>query len=165
MQEAFGLSSADCVLQKTPFTFDVSVWEFFWPLLTGASLVVALPGGQRDPRYLAKVIEARKVTVVHFVPSMLEVFLDQDGLERSCESLKHVICSGEVLAYELQQRFFSRLRAQLHNLYGPTEASIDVTSWTCRRGEFKALCADRQADFQYADIYSKTNSWSRCLWA
>jgi amino acid adenylation domain-containing protein len=134
MQDQYRLSEEDGVLQKTPFSFDVSVWEFFWPLLTGARLVMAEPGGHRDPAYLVKVIREQRITVLHFVPSMLRAFLEATGVE-SCESLRHVICSGEALPYDLQQHFFSRSRAQLHNLYGPTEAAVDVTHWTCRRDD------------------------------
>ena len=133
MQETYRLTPFDRVLQKTPFSFDVSVWEFFWPLLTGATLVVALPGGHQDGAYLANLIRKEKITTIHFVPSMLSAFLEQEGLETSCASLKRVICSGEALPFELQQRFFSLLPAELHNLYGPTEAAVDVTYWACER--------------------------------
>ena len=133
MQQAYGMTPADRVLQKTPFSFDVSVWEFFWPLAQGATLVMAKPGGHQDPQYLAGLIAGQGVTIVHFVPSMLEAFLGgADTL--SCAGLRHVMCSGEALPYELQQRFFARFaHTQLHNLYGPTEASVDVTAWTCQR--------------------------------
>ncbi len=132
MQDRYQLNGGDRVLQKTPFSFDVSVWEFFWPLLAGARLVVARPGGHRDPRYLVRLIQDRRITVMHFVPPMLQIFLEEPGAAE-CRSLRHVICSGEALPYELQERFFALLRAELHNLYGPTEAAVDVTHWTCRR--------------------------------
>jgi amino acid adenylation domain-containing protein len=132
MQQAYQLNPADRVMQKTPFSFDVSVWEFFWPLLNGARLVVARPKGHQDPAYLISLIEEQQITTMHFVPSMLQAFLEQPGLERSA-SLIRVICSGEALSFELQKRFFSCLNADLYNLYGPTEAAIDVTHWTCRR--------------------------------
>jgi len=132
MQEAYVLTAGDCVMQKTPFTFDVSVWEFFWPLLNGARLVVARPGGHQDPAYLVNLIREQQITMVHFVPSMLQLFVEQPGVE-SCRSLRNVICSGEALRYELQERFFAGLDAKLHNLYGPTEAAVDVTYWECRR--------------------------------
>ncbi|GHO83340.1 non-ribosomal peptide synthetase [Dictyobacter formicarum] len=136
MQQTYQLTTRDRVLQKTPFSFDVSVWEFFWPLLTGAGLVIARPGGHQDPAYLARLIGEQHVTTLHFVPSMLQAFLSEPDLS-SCQRLRHVICSGEALAPELQERFFSRFPAnvRLHNLYGPTEAAIDVTSWECRRDE------------------------------
>ncbi len=131
MQEAYGLTPADRVLQKTPFTFDVSVWEFFWPLLSGARLVLARPEGHRDPSYLIDLIEAEGITTVHFVPSMLAAFLDIEGVER-CASLRRVVASGEALSGELRRRFFTRLNgAELHNLYGPTEAAVDVSSHAC----------------------------------
>ncbi|MEA5603525.1 non-ribosomal peptide synthetase [Nostoc sp. UHCC 0252] len=130
MQQAYQLTALDCILQKTPFSFDVSVWEFFWPLITGARLVVAKPGGHKDSAYLVNLILEQQVTYVHFVPSMLQVFLEEPSLE-NCRSLKRVICSGEALPVELQERFFARLECELHNLYGPTEAAIDVTYWQC----------------------------------
>jgi amino acid adenylation domain-containing protein/non-ribosomal peptide synthase protein (TIGR01720 family) len=132
MQEAYQLTPDDRVLQKTPFSFDVSVWEFFWPLITGARLVVARPGGHQDASYLLKLIKEQQITTLHFVPSMLRVFLEEDGVE-TCTDLRRVICSGEVLSPALEKRFHSRLRAELHNLYGPTEAAVDVTYWACER--------------------------------
>jgi amino acid adenylation domain-containing protein len=131
MQDAYSLKPDDVVLQKTTFSFDVSVWEFFWPLITGARLVMARPGGHLDPRYLAETIERQRVTTVHFVPTMLQLFLDQPGLG-PCASLRRVITSGEALPEELRRRFRARLACELHNLYGPTEAAVDVTSWDCR---------------------------------
>ncbi|MEJ2284849.1 MAG: amino acid adenylation domain-containing protein, partial [Desulfobacterales bacterium] len=133
MQDEYNLTEADRVLQKTPFSFDVSVWEFFWPLLFGARLIVAKPGGHRDSNYLIRLINEKAITTLHFVPSMLQIFLD-DPNAASCCSLKRVICSGEALTYELQERFFTTLDAELHNLYGPTEAAVDVTYWACERG-------------------------------
>ncbi|MDF5729621.1 MAG: amino acid adenylation domain-containing protein, partial [Rhizonema sp. PD38] len=132
MQDTYQLMSGDSVLQKTPFSFDVSVWEFFWPLLNGVRLVVAQPGGHQDSTYLVKLVVSQQITTLHFVPSMLQVFLEEQGLE-ACNCLKRVICSGEVLSFELQKRFFARLEAELHNLFGPTEAAIDVTFWDCKR--------------------------------
>ena len=129
MQHEYGLTPNDRVLQKTPASFDVSVWEFFWPLQTGAVLVVAEPEGHRDPAYLVRVIRDTAVTVLHFVPSMLAAFLTEPGVAE-CTGLRHVICSGEALPRDLAQRFGQLLpNASLHNLYGPTEASVDVTSW------------------------------------
>jgi amino acid adenylation domain-containing protein len=130
MQDAYGLTPDDRVLQKTPFSFDVSVWELLWPLMTGARVVMAVPGGHRDPRYLVELIERAKITTLHFVPSMLHAFLEEPDLDR-CRSLARVICSGEALSPELLRRFFSRLDVPLHNLYGPTEAAVDVTAWAC----------------------------------
>ncbi|MEH1848659.1 MAG: amino acid adenylation domain-containing protein [Nostoc sp.] len=130
MQETYQLTATDCVLQKTPFSFDVSVWEFFWTLITGARLVIARPDGHRDPDYLINLIANEQISTLHFVPSMLQVFLQAEGLEK-CNCLKRVICSGEALTVELEKRFFARLQAELHNLYGPTEAAIDVTYYKC----------------------------------
>ncbi|MDJ0715726.1 MAG: amino acid adenylation domain-containing protein [Prochloraceae cyanobacterium] len=132
MQETYKLDRSDRVLQKTPFSFDVSVWEFFLPLLSGSRLVFAKPGGHTDSAYLVNIIAQQQITTLHFVPSMLQVFLEEKDLER-CSSIKRVIASGEALPYELQQRFFARLGCELHNLYGPTEAAIDVTYWECKR--------------------------------
>jgi amino acid adenylation domain-containing protein len=132
MQEAYQLTADDRVLQKTPYTFDVSVWEFFWPLISGACLVIARPDGHRDTDYLVDVITTHQVTTVHFVPSMLSMFLEAKSVE-SCSSLKRVIASGEALTHGLQERFHKRMDAQLHNLYGPTEASVDVSYWACQR--------------------------------
>ncbi len=135
MQEALRLSAADRVLQKTPVSFDVSVWELFWPLMTGARLVVARPGGHRDNAYLARLIARQEITVLHFVPSMLQLFLEEPGAGE-CRTLRDVVCSGEALSAELARRFAARLgRARLHNLYGPTEAAVDVTSWVCAAAE------------------------------
>ncbi|MDF5729623.1 MAG: amino acid adenylation domain-containing protein [Rhizonema sp. PD38] len=128
MQDAYQLTVTDRVLQKTPFSFDVSVWEFFWPLLTGAVLVVARPEGHKDTNYLVNLIAQQQISTLHFVPSMLNVFLEAENLE-TCKSLKRVMASGEVLPRQLQKRFSQRLEADLHNLYGPTEAAVDVTYW------------------------------------
>ena len=125
-QQHYELSPDDVVLQKTPFTFDVSVWEFFWPLQVGARLVLAEPDGHLDPRSLAKTIRSERVTVVHFVPSMLAVFVDEPDV-RALPSLRYVFASGEELTAAGRSRFAAVSDAQLHNLYGPTEAAIDVT--------------------------------------
>jgi amino acid adenylation domain-containing protein len=132
MQETFGLTPADRVLQKTSIGFDVSVWELLWPILTGASLVFAAPGQHRDASYLAGAIARHQITHVHFVPSMLQAFLDHAG-PLALPSLRRVVCSGEELTPALQDAFFRRIAScELHNLYGPTEAAIDVTWWPCR---------------------------------
>jgi amino acid adenylation domain-containing protein len=132
MQEAYRLEVGERVLQKTPYGFDVSVWEFFWPLMFGATLVVARPGGHQDTAYLVGVIEKEQITTVHFVPSMLQLFLEE-AEAGSCASLRRVICSGEALSWELQERFLKVMKAELYNLYGPTEAAVDVTSWRADR--------------------------------
>ncbi|MFD8818518.1 amino acid adenylation domain-containing protein, partial [Streptomyces sp. NPDC059627] len=134
MQDAYRLTGADTVLQKTPVSFDVSVWELFWPLLTGARLVLAEPGGHRDPEHLAALVRDERVTVCHFVPPMLDTFLAA-GRAADCGSLRLVVCSGEALPADLARRFHLALpEAALENLYGPTEASVDVTRWTSRPG-------------------------------
>jgi len=133
MQQAYGIDADHRILQKTPFSFDVSVWEFFLPLMSGAELVVARPDGHKDPSYLAGLIEEAQITAAHFVPSMLRIFLQEPDLETRCRSLRHVFCSGETLTADLRDRFFERFEAQLHNLYGPTEAAVDVTAYTCPR--------------------------------
>ncbi|KAG9578483.1 hypothetical protein KCV01_g16546, partial [Aureobasidium melanogenum] len=131
MQEAYRLGSDDAVLQKTPFGFDVSVWEFFWPLLNGARLVMARPEGHKDPSYLAQAVRRHGITTMHFVPSMLQLFVDS-GVAVDLPSLRQVMCSGEALPGALARRFLQALPSTaLHNLYGPTEAAVDVTAWHC----------------------------------
>ncbi|RVU51813.1 amino acid adenylation domain-containing protein [Pseudomonas syringae pv. syringae] len=131
MQKAYKIDGSDTVLQKTPFSFDVSVWEFFWPLMTGARLAMALPGDHRDPERLVQTIREHQVTTLHFVPSMLQAFMTHPQVE-SCDTLRRVVCSGEALPAELAAQVLKRLpQAGLYNLYGPTEAAIDVTHWTC----------------------------------
>ncbi|HDS1837027.1 TPA: enterobactin synthase subunit F [Stenotrophomonas maltophilia] len=127
MREHYGIRSDDRVLQKTPATFDVSVWEFFLPLLCGATLVVAGPDAHRDPTELARLVRAHYITTAHFVPSMLDAFLAapaSEGLQ-----LRRVFTSGEALDASLRDRFHGRVQAELHNLYGPTEAAVDVSYW------------------------------------
>ena len=133
MIETFSLTGKDRVLQKTPFSFDASVWEFFAPLLVGGQLVMARPGGHQDGEYLIKAINAHGVTIVQMVPSLLRILLASEGIE-TCSSLRHVFCGGEPLPLELQERFFHCLNTRLCNLYGPTEAAIDTTYWVCQRG-------------------------------
>jgi amino acid adenylation domain-containing protein len=134
-QKAYDLSADDRVLHKASFSFDASLWEIFWPLTTGARLVLARPGGQQDSAYLAEAVERQGVTIMHFVPSMLQVFLEESGLESRCAGLRRMFCGGEVLPVELVGRFFEKIGASLHNQYGPTETSVSVLYWTCRRGE------------------------------
>jgi len=132
MQQAYALAPHDVVLQKTPFGFDVSVWEFFWPLMAGARLVLARPDGHKDPAYLGELIRSSGVTTLHFVPSMLQAFLARPGAVAGCASLRRVVCSGESLAAGLARQCRERLpHARLYNLYGPTEAAVDVSAWTC----------------------------------
>jgi amino acid adenylation domain-containing protein/non-ribosomal peptide synthase protein (TIGR01720 family) len=130
MLSRFPLTSEDAVIQKTPFSFDASVWEFYAPLLTGARLVMAEPGGHYDPEYLVQLIAAQGVTTLQVVPSLLERLLEEVEPGR-CRSLRRVFCGGEALAARLVERFYERLGAELYNLYGPTEATIDATFWEC----------------------------------
>jgi amino acid adenylation domain-containing protein len=135
MQDRYRLCSEDRVLQKTPFSFDVSVWEFFWTLMSGARLIVARPDGHKDPDYLRQVIEESGVTTLHFVPSMLQVLLEHHQ-RGGCSSLLHIVCSGEELPGALQRKCFLCIpQVRLSNLYGPTEAAVDVTSWECQSDE------------------------------
>ncbi|MEV5576841.1 amino acid adenylation domain-containing protein [Spirillospora sp. NPDC052269] len=132
-QDYFGLTPADRVLQKTPFSFDVSVWEFFWPLLVGARMVVARPEGHKDPEYLSTLIQDEGVTTLHFVPSMLRVFLQHPGVE-ACRSVTRLIASGEALPNSSIQALYDKLPgATLYNLWGATECSVDSTCWECPR--------------------------------
>ncbi len=132
MQEAYRLEPDDRVLQKTPYGFDVSVWEFFWPLVTGATVVLAAPGGHRDPEYLHRLIVEQGVTTLHFVPTMLRKFLDATSADGGLGRVRRVFCSGEALPADAARRFIAAWPdVELHNLYGPTEASIDVTAWRC----------------------------------
>ncbi|GGK49705.1 hypothetical protein GCM10011591_21490 [Nocardia camponoti] len=124
MQAEYDLTTSDVVLQKTPATFDVSVWEFFWPLQVGARLVIAKPDGHRDPAYLARAIIDNGVTTAHFVPSMLAVFVTEPQVKH-CISLRSVFTSGEALPPQTAHQL--RELTPVHNLYGPTEAAVDVT--------------------------------------
>lgn len=130
MQSVFELQQNDRVLLKTPYTFDVSVWEFFWPLMQGAGLVICTHDGHKDPDYLAALISDTAVTLCHFVPSMLEVFLQ--ALQHPLPQLRAVVCSGEELPPLTVNTFYQQLpQARLVNLYGPTEAAIDVSIYSC----------------------------------
>ncbi|HEU4560668.1 MAG TPA: amino acid adenylation domain-containing protein [Longimicrobium sp.] len=133
MQDRYGMTPDEAMLQKTPFSFDVSFWEFFWPLMMGARLVMARPGGHRDPAYLVETIQREGITVAHFVPSMLPLFLEHPdaGL---CTSLLRVPVSGEAVSAAAVRQFHERLpRVELTNQYGPTESG-EVTEWECAPG-------------------------------
>jgi acyl-coenzyme A synthetase/AMP-(fatty) acid ligase len=135
MQRELELSPQDVVLQKTPYTFDVSVWEFFWPLLEGARLALVPPGSHKDPDALQRLLWQEQVSYAHFVPSMLGAFMQFRRFEE-LRALRGVVCSGEALDAALCERFFDQARdTRLYNMYGPTEASVDVSSWPCRAGE------------------------------
>jgi amino acid adenylation domain-containing protein len=134
MQSVFHLEPSDVLVQTTPYSFDVSTWELLWVFIVGAQLEIPGSGVHRDPWALADLIQKAKVTTIHFVPSMLQVFLDHAPLG-SCTSLKRVLCIGEALSFELMQRFHSALPCELHNLYGPTEAAVQASWWQCDRSE------------------------------
>ncbi|SOD99161.1 non-ribosomal peptide synthetase [Spirosoma fluviale] len=142
MQAAYPLQTSDKILQKTPYSFDVSVWEFFWPLMMGATVVVAKPNGHRDPRYLVNLINQEGVTVCHFVPSMFAVFLNEPQVS-TCQTLRYIFTSGEALPYTLIERHADQLAAVLVNLYGPTEAAVDVTYWNCEKRADKKVFIGR----------------------
>ena len=127
MREHYAFDDGDRILQKTPFTFDVSVWELFLPFIAGGVSVIAPPDAHRDPLQLASIIREQRITTTHFVPSMLDVFL-ADPASRGLE-IRRVFCSGEALPAHLRDRFHAIVRGELHNLYGPTEAAVDVTYW------------------------------------
>ncbi|HXS15727.1 MAG TPA: amino acid adenylation domain-containing protein, partial [Polyangiaceae bacterium] len=139
MKREFLLGEQEVFLQKTPLTFDISVWEVMCPLLSGGKLVMARPGGHKDAEYLQEVIEREQVTLVHFVPSMLQVFLEQAEPER-CRSVRRVVCSGEALLAPLVRKFHDRFGAgvELYNLYGPTEAAVEVSVWRSEPEEERA---------------------------
>ena len=128
MRDDLGITAHDIILQKTPYTFDVSVWELLMAAIAGSTLVFAKPEGHKDPMYLQELIAKEKITILHFVPSMLGIFLENLEAEK-CRSLQHIVCSGEALSPVLVEECKAKLPwVRLHNLYGPTEAAIDVTS-------------------------------------
>ena len=138
MQATYPLGVDDRILQKTPYSFDVSVWELFWPFVSGAPLVFAAPGGHTDSAYLAQLMCAERISVAHFVPSMLQVFV-QDPAARAVAAsaggaVRHVMVSGEALPAPVVARTQQALPGvAVHNLYGPTEAAVDVSAWSCPR--------------------------------
>ncbi len=147
-QKEYQLHMGERVLQKTPYTFDVSVWEFFWPLIEGGTLVMSPPESHKDPKALAEIILNQKINVLHFVPSMLEAFLDEASfLNRQFPSLKKVLCSGESLSRSTTQRFFKILPGiELHNLYGPTECAVDVTAVQIRPQDHGVISIGKPID-------------------
>jgi amino acid adenylation domain-containing protein len=130
MQERFGINGSDRLLQKTPFSFDPSVWEFFWPLVTGAELVIARPHGHMDSNYMACLVAERAITILQLVPLMLQMLVDEPGFS-NCESLRLVYCGAEALSANLIDKFYARSKSRLNNVYGPTEAAMHVTLWPC----------------------------------
>ncbi len=132
MQATYQLDETDVLMQKAPISFDVSVWECFWPLITGCRLVLAGPGEHRDPHRIAQLVQEHGVTTLHFVPPLLQLFIDEP-LAAECTSLRRLFSGGEALPAELRNRVLAQLPAvQLHNRYGPTETAINVTHWHCR---------------------------------
>ena len=131
-REKYALDATDTVMQKTPITFDVSLWELFTPLQIGARLMIEKPEGHKDPAQLIASIQQYNITHIHFVPSMLLVFLDHAD-KTSCNTLNWVFCSGEALSTAAVDKFFSKFDCELHNLYGPTEAAIEVATWACKK--------------------------------
>jgi amino acid adenylation domain-containing protein len=131
MQATYEMTPADRLLQKTSLSFDASAWEFFWPLVTGATLVIARPYAEKDGDYMVKTLQEQGVTVLQLVPSLLKLLVEQEGFEK-CSSLKYVFCGGEALPAAVAERFLERLpRARLTNVYGPTETTMHVTTWEC----------------------------------
>ena len=132
MQTTYALDASDVLMQKAPISFDVSVWECFWPLMTGCRLVLAGPGEHRDPQRIAQVVQQFGVTTLHFVPPLLRLFVDEP-LAQQCASLRRLFSGGEALPAELRNRVLQQLpNIELHNRYGPTETAINVTHWHCR---------------------------------
>ena len=135
MQDILQLTPSDRVLQKTSLGFDVAVWEWYLPLMTGSSLLVTTPQGHKDPNYLKQVIEQFQVTVLHFVPPMLTTFLKFLS-PQDCQSIRQIVTSGEALSIEVQNETFNQFKSvKLWNLYGPTEAAIDVSAWACQAND------------------------------
>lgn len=147
MRDTYGVQPEDRILQKTPVTFDVSGWELWLPLISGATCVLLPPEEHRDPVLVAGAIVEHQITICHFVPSMLREFLRWQDAGR-CTSLRHVFCSGEALPVAVARTFVSLLPARLHNLYGPTEAAIDVTHWSCAQqaGDIDRVLIGRPID-------------------
>ena len=125
------IDSSDRILQKTPYTFDVSVWELLLPLMCGAVEVIAKPKGHKDSRYISEIIEKEKITTIHFVPSMLSVINEEPLFIKNSKNLKRVVCSGEALPLKLVREYYKLHSTPIYNLYGPTEASIDVSYYLC----------------------------------
>jgi amino acid adenylation domain-containing protein/non-ribosomal peptide synthase protein (TIGR01720 family) len=131
MQNTYRLDESDVLMQKAPISFDVSVWECFWPLITGCRLLLAGPGEHRDPHRIAQLVQTFGVTTLHFVPPLLQLFIGEPQVS-ACTSLRRLFCGGEALCAQLRDRVLTQLPSvQLHNRYGPTETAINVTHWQC----------------------------------
>ncbi len=166
MNATYPIDESDRVYQKTNFVFDVSVWEQVWALLEGARIVFALEGGHKDPVYLATEIDDKQITVMHFVPSMLDAFLETLSIYRNdpsltdfdLTSLKYVFCSGEALdinSVKLSKKLMPTTK--LHNLYGPTEASIDVTYFDCNNVGLKKVLIGKPVANTTCYVLSRTD--------
>ncbi len=138
IQNQFAFGENERILQKTPFSFDASVWEFYAPLLVGGQLIVARPGGHKEIAYLIETIIEQHITIIQVVPSILQLLVENSRFT-DCKSLRIVFCGGEPLSRDLCRRFYSLLDADLCNLYGPTETCIDATFWVCPRDPEKVL--------------------------
>jgi non-ribosomal peptide synthetase component F len=132
------------VLQKTPFSFDASVWEFFSTLFAGARLVIAEPSRHQEPGYLMRTINREGVTMIQMVPSLLRALLQETEF-RNCRSLRHVYCGGEALSRDLQEGLAAQLDAKLINLYGPTETTIQSLYWVCPLTDDEAFVEEQAA--------------------
>ena len=154
MQKNYPLVSSDVILQKTPYTFDVSVWELFWWSFEGASVYMLEPEGEKDPQLISRTIEEKKINVMHFVPSMLEAYLnvmELDSQSRNLGSMKYVFSSGEALkpnqVHSFYELFTDNVNTKLVNLYGPTEATVDVSYFDCLRGvNYKSIPIGKPID-------------------
>lgn len=133
MHTTFPLTPDDRILQQTPYSFDVSLWEIFGPLAAGARLILARPGGHQDSHYLVKCLAEQQITVLQTVPAMLQALLVEEELT-ACRALRWVLCGGEVMPPDVPERLYARLDVDLYNMYGPTETTIDATYWLCPRG-------------------------------
>ncbi|MFC1975075.1 amino acid adenylation domain-containing protein [Chloroflexota bacterium] len=137
-QQTYPLTTHDRFLHKASLSFDISVWEIFAPLIAGARLILARPGGQMDSAYLVRLIADQKITNIHFPPTMLQLFLEEKGVTE-CSSLQRVFCGGESMPIELKDHFFERLDAELHHQYGPTETTVDVIIRQCKPTDNRAV--------------------------
>ncbi|WP_175213181.1 non-ribosomal peptide synthetase, partial [Achromobacter aegrifaciens] len=160
MQEMYALTAADAVLHKAPFSFDVSVWEIFWPLTVGVRLVVANPGDHRDPQRIIDLIVKHEITTLNFVPAMLQAFLDQAGIEKQTR-LRYVICGGDAMPLTTQREVLRRLTGvSLQNLYGPTETTIHVTQWTCQEEGNNLVPIGRPISGTRAYVLDESLKWA-----
>ncbi len=136
-QQAYPLDEGDRFLQKASQSFDISVWEVFAPLLAGAQLILAAPGGEKDARYIARLIAEKEITAAHFSSAALGGFCERPEVAY-IRSLHHVFCGGEALQIKAAKQFFSRFKAALHHQYGPTEATVDAAVYECNPDDERA---------------------------